>query len=259
LKPIEGIEVRLAGIGVSTLTDREGGFKLGFGSFTDSIPGGRHLVVINPGRKASQYGVIEQWAYTQEGRRKELGVLQTPLLDKNEPFRRISSLSGPTPLLGGRVVYDLSQANLTFPDGAPDGDVHTQLLTGPQIGYRTQSISSPFFTFAIQPMGVQVAGPIAVEFALPEEREGRTYINALPERVLLSGLDPQALEIVPAGVGRVDKDARRVRSEGTLALSRLDFLTITPNRSAEAQRLMAEYAAGTLSLQTLVAGLQGSQ
>jgi hypothetical protein len=243
---------------VTTHTNREGAFSFGFGKYADSIPGGRHMLVVNPGLKNPKFGTIQQWAFTQEGRVKDLGVVRTPLLSPDEPFRRIVSGSE-AHLLGGRLVYDLRQASLVFPDGGSEGDVHAELLVGPAVGYRAQPLSIPFITYALQPMGVQVSGTPSVDFALPAESGGATYLNALPNRVLLSGLDPRALEIVPVGVGHVDKENRRVRSEGALALERLDFLALTPLRSDAEQALLASYAAGTLSLQELVARLSELQ
>jgi hypothetical protein len=252
---IEGVEVLLDGGAASAVTNHEGAFSFGFGTYAASIAGGRHLVTVNPGLKDRRYGTIVQWAFTHEGRPKDLGVIRAPLLGANEPFRRIASRSQSTPLLGGRLVLDLSQADLTFPDGAAAGDVHTQVLMGPSVGYRAQPVSIPFLTYVVQPMGVEVEGTIALDFDLPEEG-GATYVDSLPELVLLSGLDPRALEIVPAGVGRVDKNSRRVRSEGRLALERLDFISITPLRSAAAQKALGDYVAGASDLSRLVAALQ---
>jgi hypothetical protein len=254
LNPLEGMEVQLDGSGVSAFTNREGAFSFGFGKFADAIPGGRHLLVVNPGMRNKSFGTTAQWVFTQNGRLQDVGIVRAPLLGTAEPFRHIAS-SSQASLLNGALALDLTQATLTFPNGQAEGDVHAELVVGP-LAYASQPISVPFFTYALQPMGVAVAGTVTVDLALPEEQGNATYIDALPERVLLSGLDPRALELVPVGVGHVDKQARRIRSEGVLDLERLDFVSISPNPSAAAQKLLLDYAQANSTLPALVAGLE---
>jgi hypothetical protein len=256
--PIPNLDVRLDDIQVTTQSNAEGVFSLGFGRVDATIPGGRHKLVINPGLKNRAYGVIEQWINLQDGRLNDLGVMSVPVLDPAEPFRHIAGGVASALLRGGDLEFDLSQASLVFPDGATGGDVHTDFYLGPSVGYPALSVGIPMISYGLQPMGIQVNGPFAVNFALPPIGDSG-YIDDLPEYVLLIGLDPDALLLVPVGVGRVDKAQRRVRSARALEARRLDFIAMAPLPGASFQSLFSKFADGLVDLQTLTMAVEKSR
>jgi hypothetical protein len=255
--PLDGLRVALDD-GRVTTTNREGAFSFGFGAFADRLPPGRRRLVVNPGMKDPRYGSAEQFVYTEAGRVADLGVLRTPLLSPNEPFRHVTSRASSVPLLGGQLVLELTDAEVTFPNGASAGDVHAQVLVAAEAAYPTRPSAIPAFTYGIQPIGIEVNGSVRLDLAVPEE-VGPTYFDSLAERVLLVGLDPNALELVPIGVGRVDRSARRIRSEGPLAPRRLDFIGVSPQRNPAIQTLLARYGSETMTLQELVAALEAGR
>ena len=90
------------------------------------------------------------------------------------------------------------------------------------------------------------------ESRLPGGIFTRAFVRSYASEV---GLDPDALQIVPVGVGSVNKGGRRIRSEGVLHMKRLDvigFAALPPT----AAKLLDNYVGGTLSLADLVAALQ---
>ncbi len=255
LNPIPELDVRLDDIQVTTQTNVEGVFSLGFGKAQDSIPAGRHKLVINPGLRNPSYGVIERWINLQAGRMQDLGVVSVPLLDAAEPFRRIAGGQASVLLRGGDLELDLSQASLLFPDGTTEGDVHTDLYFGPAVGYPAISVGIPLVSYGLQPMGIQVSGPFAANFALPPTGDSN-YADALPDYVLLVGLDPEALQLVPIGVGRVDHAQHRVRSARALEARRLDFIGMAPLSGSSFQSLFSKFADGLVDLPTLTMALE---
>lgn len=256
--PIQGLEVRLDDIAVTTTSNVEGAFSFGFGRAEAAIPGGRHLVVLNPGLKNRQYGTIHQWVNTQGGRLEDMRVVPVPLLDSSEPFRRIRSNQTSALLRGGDLEFELAQANLAFPDGAAEGDVHTNVFLGPAVGYQALKSATPFLTYALQPMGIEVSGQFSVNFALPSP-EGSNYLSALPELVLLIGLDPDALMLVPIGVGRVDHQQHRVRSARPLAARRLDFIAMAPLIDPALQAMLSQFVDGKMDIRALTAALEAAR
>jgi hypothetical protein len=255
---VSGIDLRLDEAAVTATTNSEGTFSFGVGKVDAAIPAGRHLLVINPGLRNRNYGTIQRWVNTQPGRMRDLGVIALPLLDPSEPFRRIASHQASALLRGGDVELDLSQSVLAFPDGANEGDVHTSYYFGPTVGYPAVTNASPMLTYGLQPMGIEVSGPFDVNFALPTP-DGINYIEALGAYVLLIGLDPNALELVPIGVGRVDHAQRRIRSARPLEARRLDFIGMSPLLDPGLQSLLAHFADGKIDLNQVMIALEKQQ
>jgi hypothetical protein len=191
----------------------------------------------------------------QDGRLTQSGVFRAPLLSPDKPFEHVVSTQPDVVLARGSLVIHLNGSTLHFPDGRSEGDVYVQSLFGPEIAYPITPISIPLMAWSVQPMGIDVQGSPQVDFTIPKPDLYDDYVSSLPERVLLVGLDPDMLAIAPIGVGTVDKSARRVRSEGVLQMRRLDFIGITPFPSAAAQKALADYGHGTISLPQLVSTL----
>ena len=126
---------------------------------------------------------------------------------------------------------------------------------GPNLGVKALQLVTPTLTYAVQPMGVEVAGNVALQFALPPDPEGFEYTR-LPETCFWRH-GSRFAQLVPVGVGLVDKQARSVRSAGVLALRRLDFVTMTPISGEAAQALLARYVAGEITLTELTSALEG--
>ena len=89
---------------------------------------------------------------------------------------------------------------LYFPDGQTEGDVHVQALQRDKIGYGSMAPFSPAVSFVFQPAGIEVEGDMVVTIALPDDLESTEHWAEMPPLVLLLGLDPNALELVPVGV-----------------------------------------------------------
>ena len=81
------------------------------------------------------------------------------------------------------------------------------------------------------------------------------YISNVGERAVLVGLDPDALQLVPVGVGRIDTDKAQVISEGQVALKRLDYIGYAYVEN-DAQPVLERYANGEISLMEMIGELQ---
>ncbi len=254
--PLEGIEVRLPGLGRETVTDKEGGYGFGFGESADeAIPPGNHLAVMNPGLKNRAYGTVTIRINAQEGRLNDAGITLLPVLNPGEPFSRIVSGHKDQVLAGGDLTLDLSDAGLIFPDGRGVGDVHAQFAERYQIPYGILRSAMPYWLFAIQPGGIGVSGNVKIIFSMPALRGSHDYFSPAGERVILVGLDPYLLQIVPVGTGLADPRNRRVVSEGRVALKRLDYLGYAAV-GPDIQPILERFASGEISLARMIGELE---
>jgi len=133
--------------------------------------------------------------------------------------------------------------------------VHVQFMKLDQIAYPVLPSATPNWAFAIQPMGIEVSGPVAVTISMPPLYGSYDYIAQIGERVLLVGYDPDALQIVPVGVGRVDTDNHKVISEGEVVLERLDYLGYALV-DVEKQETLKRFANGEISLRQMIGELE---
>jgi hypothetical protein len=239
---------------VISTTDQHGHFRFGFGTFADAIPGGRHQLRVNAGLEQQEFGSLDRWVVAQEQRLTSTGVLQLVRLDPTEPFRFLATGDPQVILAGGDLVLDLSRAEVVFPDGAGAGDVHAQRLELQQLGYEAPAFAIPIWTYALQPGGIEVYGEVGVLFELLEQEGSYDYLEYLPDRFLLVGVHPEALEFTPVGVGWLSRAQHRVESE-RMEIERLDRigLVLPP---ADWEESLARYANEEITL-TELTGLLG--
>ncbi len=90
--PIAGIEVQIPDLGRLAVTDQDGNYGFGFGEPADrDIPRGQYVAVVNPGLKNRAFGSVSLWINVEEGRLNSVGTTKIPILNPEEPFRRIQS------------------------------------------------------------------------------------------------------------------------------------------------------------------------
>jgi hypothetical protein len=255
LIPLQGIEVSLPELGRSATTNDDGNWNFGFGDTPEQrIPPGRYRAIANPGRKNQRFGSIERFIEIGAGL-GYAGTILIPELNNAEPFRHIASAQvTPAVLAGGDVQLDLTHATLTFPGGLPEGDVHVQFLSASQLGHVSLNGARPDWAFATQPAGVMVDGSASVSIQLPMLDQSYGYVDRLPDRMVLVGLDTRSLQIVPVGVVELDRSAHRLRSVGDMHLQRLDYLGISS--VAGSAELLNSYVTHAIGLAELLAGVE---
>jgi len=136
----------------------------------------------------------------------------------------------------------------------PEGDVHVQFLAASQLGHSSMRSARPDWAFAVQPAGIKLSGTASVTIELPKLDQSYAYVDTLPDRMLLVGLDTRTLEIAPAGVVELDRSAHRLRSVGPVQLQCLDYLGVSS--SAGTPALLNAYAAQQIGLNELIAGVE---
>ena len=255
MQPLKGVTVAIAKLGLSAVTDANGTYSFGMGApATAEIPAGRHLAVANPGMKDRGHGSVEFWVDVEQGRLNTVTMAKLPVISPAAPFARVHGGQNPVVLAGGDLLLDLSEADLVFGDGRGEGDVYPQFMGIEAIPYPSPSWAMPYWVYAVQPAGIKVNGAVGVTFAMPPLDASHAYVSQIGTHVLLVGLDPASLHLVPVGVGRVDRENNRVVSVGPVALKRLDVLgyaIVEP----EQQALLARFAAGTITLPMMIGEL----
>jgi len=256
MQPIAGIAVAIPELGRTATTDGNGSYGFGFGDKAlETIPAGRYRGIVNPNLANRSFGTVERWINVEGGRLNSAGMTLLPILNPEEPFRHITSGQQAAVLAGGDLTLNLTEAGLVFPDGRVQGNVHVQFMKLEQIAYPSLPSATPNWAFAVQPMGVEVSGPVALTFAMPPLYGSHDYAAHIGARVILIGYDPAAMQLVPVGVGLVDADNKKVTSEGGAALERLDYLGYALV-DAEKQEILERFAKGEISLRQMIGELE---
>jgi hypothetical protein len=253
---LEGVTVSIPAINRTAVTDNEGSFTFGMGEKTDqAIPPGRYLAIVNHGLQNRTLGSVEFFVSVAEGRLNSVGVASLPILNPTEPFRRIASGENQAILAAGELTLDLSDASLEFADGGGEGNVHTQFMDLAQLPYKYRPSAMPQWAFVTNPGGINVSGPVGLTVKMPAMMGSHDYLEKIGERVVLIGLDPNSLQLVPVGVGKVDPAAQKVSSEGKVALGRLDCIAYGLIDS-DKQPYLESYANGEITLSELTMRLE---
>ena len=216
---------------------------------------GRYRTVVNPGLKNRSFGTVELLIRVIEGRLNSVGSVKVPILNPDEPFRSIAGGQEQVLLAGGELILNLSDAILGFPDGRNQGEVHVQFMNLNEIPYPSRPSAVPHWVFGVQPMGVEVTGNVELEVAMPTLYGSHDYIAQIGEWVILVGYDTNALQLVPVGVGLVDEPTRKVISEGSVKLQRLDYIGYALV-DEDAQPVLERFANGEIGLEQMIGELE---
>lgn len=254
-QPVAGVSVTLPALGRSTVTDRNGAFAFGYGdSYGHTLPGGRQQLSINPDMRDPRFGTLQQWVNLQAGRRNALPRQILPLLNSDIPFVTLGGHSR-VDLVQGALKLDLDEADLQFPDGRRQGNVHAQFLDFSQIPYALDPRATPHWIYSLQPTRIAVEGEMRVDIAVPRLNQGYAHLPADVRYVLMLGLDSEAQRIVPVGVGQVHNN--RIVSAGVQHFQVLDVVAYALVDES-LQPLLQQYAEGVINLPALLAGIKGS-
>ncbi len=255
---IDGVTVEIPELKQSIKTDANGAFLFSTNTLgSDALPAGRYRMTINPGIQSSRYGSIEKDVRIEAGRFSQLNAITVPILNPNEPFRRIASGVDNAVLASGGLQLDLSKASLLFPNGRESGDVHVQFTPVQQINYAALGNAIPQWMYALQPGGIKVNGDVSVRIRIPSLYGGYSYLPADGLRVLIVALDDRSLKLVPVGAGELirEGDERLIRSTTPLNINRLDFIGyVLANETL--QDWLLDFEAGDLNLQQLIYRLE---
>ena len=253
--PVEGIDINIPDIGRSTKSDSNGSFAFGFGdSAGNALPSGRYKAIINPDMKNNKFGMVEQWILIKEGRINQTGVIKIPILNEQVPYLPLNS-NEIVQLADNELTLTLTNTTLTFPDGKDNGLVHVQFMQFEQFSYTSLPATIPHWVFSFQPSTINVSGDMGMSFKMPLLQGSHEYIETYIENsgnlVLLVGLDPKSLMIMPVGVGKIDHNSKTVSSQGDVALKRLDYMGYALV-AEEKQSVLQQYSEGKLSIPRLI-------
>ncbi|MCP4365137.1 MAG: hypothetical protein GY800_07555, partial [Planctomycetes bacterium] len=259
---VVGVEVHLPDPGKVAVTDTEGGFSFGFGESSESmLSPGRYQLVINPNLKNRAFGTLEMRINVEQGRLNNTGIIRIPMLDPDEPFRRIRGGTEKALLADGSLEMDFSEAVLAFPDGRSEGDVHVQPQSIDAVPFGTLPGAVPHWMFAVQPQGIEISGSVGIVLKMPRLHGTYDYIPPDMTPVLIVGFDTESEKIVPVGAGRISNG--RVLSDVTeavndknkkvnlLSMNYIGYALVQPEQHA----LLEQYLEGTISLRVLTGKL----
>lgn len=85
---------------------------------------------------------------------------------------------------------------------------------------------------------------------MPRLADSYNYMEVLCDYALITGLDPQSLQIVPVGAGKIDRERKEVISIGKLNLKRLDIIGYTMP-SCKTKEVIENYIKGKITIEQL--------
>ncbi len=254
-QPLAGITVTMPELDRTAVTNGDGGFAFGYQETGEAlIKGGRYKLIVNDNFKAPGFGTHLQTVIVQEGRRNPVAAITLQEINRDIPFSQIST-GQVNHLDGGDLLVDLSDpdARIYFSNGSDSGRIHTQFLTFEQLGVSAYQRALPNWMYSIQPKGIEVAGPVKLDIAMPPLRGSYEYLPDIFQYVVLLGYNPQRGILEPIGVGKIDN--HRVTSIGEVNLRSLDYIgyaLVHPGQSA----LLEAVANGETTIEQLKAELQ---
>ncbi len=253
-QPLKGIPVEIPEKGLKTYTNANGSYSFGFGLPAEKqLSGGQVKLVFNRNNEVSSFGEVRNFVYLQSGHLNRVGTALVPLLSKNIPYRPIISGQQSAVLANGELTLDLSQAELLFPDGRNRGSVHVQFASTSKLSHGMLRSAMPQWVFAMQPAGIEVDGPMDVVLKAPALSGSHDYLPVDPVYVLMVGLDPDTLSIVPTGVGVLEnKEVRATLTQQTT----LDYFGYSI--LAIDQQKLKDTMEGRMTLEALISELDSS-
>jgi hypothetical protein len=239
-QPVKGIEVQIPARGLRATTDHEGNFSFGTaGNISAPIQGGMLEVVINPDLKNLSYGTSRQASSIQFQRTNLLRPVVLPVLDTRIPFSRIRSGQGIASLSSGQLKLDLSSADLVFPNGRNEGNVHVQMRMRARSPVEVESALNVDWLYALQPAGIRVDGAIDVAIRAPLLLGNTDYLPPDETLVVLVAYSKSQARVRAVGVGRLQNGI--ISSSKPLHIDSLDYLGysfVLPEKQAVLQKFV---------------------
>ncbi|TQV87443.1 hypothetical protein [Aliikangiella coralliicola] len=262
-QPVEGIKVSLQGR--DTFTNEDGVFQFGYGdSGQEALQSGIHKLVVNSNVEVNglvssgsvfdnaKFGVVERNINIEKGRKNDIGIVKTPILDIKTPFTPLQSGQDAN-LVGGELKLDLTSASLIYPDGKSSGQVHISFLELSDIDATVTQGAIPSWVYAVQPVGIQVSGDPKLSISMPKLYNSYDYIPDNGTYLLLVGRAANSNALVPVGVGEIQ--GIKLNSKGHFHLNKLDYIGYAFVPEA-LQDHLKDYADNKISIQALIAYLQ---
>ncbi|GAA6152196.1 LamG-like jellyroll fold domain-containing protein [Pseudoteredinibacter isoporae] len=252
-EPIAGIEVSLPSLGLTSISDVNGGFSFGFNLPPEkALRAGRYEIVYNPEKASPHYGEVREWVTVEEGKLSRARAVVVPLLNKEVPYRPIASASEQVILASGELELNLSQAQLEFSQLRDNGSVHVQFTPFQQMSYIAQTGALPQWVYNIQPADIQLRGSFSVRMKMPAFRGSYDYIPQDDSLVVMVGLDRDSRRVLPIGVGRIKAGWVEASIDNANTLDQLGYVIASPPQQA----LLQAFLDGETSIHALRNGLE---
>ena len=252
-QPVAGVSVELLELGRVTTTNAQGAFSFGYGDKAENaIPHGRYTLRVNNGLKLIDFGSLQEKIFINKGEQNNLGGQLLSALNKDDAFSQLTT-GKDIVLAKGDLILSTQNANIFFPGGQQQGFSMALFSPVGTFPHAYDPMFMPYWLYTLHPMGVEVEGTLAFDFALPKLDIIDDYVWKDGAYILLVGLDAERDLIVPQGVGIVENHrVKLLRSEYT----RLDYIGYAP-MPGQAFASMQAYAEESINLDTMVTQIRG--
>lgn len=247
-----GLVVKLDKLGLSTLTNNDGGFSFGFGSNAENnIPGGDYQIIINADGADQSLGVVSIPVSVAGGRRNKLPLMRVPNRSNEILPVPLDSDRSTVRLASGDLQLDLDGAALSFPGN--ERTIHSQFVLAGENVRDVQEGLAPLWFYQQLPFGIAPEAAVNLNIRLPAYRGGFQYLpfeGELVHHVLILGYNPEKNIIEPVGVGKIENKV--LTSTEPVKLSVLDYIGYSQPLPAH-EAIFTEYLNKNISFIELVA------
>lgn len=251
-QPRANVEVRIEELGLSTLTNNDGGYAFGYRtSAKDNIPGGDYHLVVNPQRNTSGLGSARIPISIKGGRRNQPGLLRVPIVSQDIPWAAIAASQSNIRLAEGDVQLQLGEGRLRFPN--EQRMIHAQFVSAGQAVRSVMAGTAAAWFYQLQPFGITSTEPVQLKIHLPRRNGSYSYLGLESgghRHALIMGYNPDKNIIEPVGVGRIQDGW--LTSVEDISFKSLDYLGYSMPLP-DHQALFERYLDQQLSFAALVA------
>ncbi len=234
------------------VTNNEGLVQFGYADNTTPMPDGQYQLWVNPNQANAKYGETKLTVPVEGGRLNDFGFVPVSFL--NPEIGATVLTSGENHLLNtDEVLLDLTQAQVTFPDGATTGNAHLQFNTA-GYNYPTHGLAEPSWLYSFQPLGIRLTGTAEIKLKLPKHQNSWEYLPANGTLALAVAVNPANEMIEPIGLAeRQGNYAVFLHPENVAVLDHLGVIFLPENF----QQTLIDYKNETISFPVLMAKLAG--
>lgn len=236
--------------GESRTTNDKGLVQFGYQSEQPPRTNGDYDLAVNPGMLNAAYGETRLRIPLNGGELNDLGVIPVSFLNPEIGATELATGQNHN-LLGDEVLLDLTNAQVTFPDGNTQGNVHVQFNTS-GYNYPTHPLAEPSWLYSFQPLGVRLSGNPQLRLKLPAYQNSREYLPDNGTLMLLMAVNPSEQLIEPVGLAERQGDyAVALNPEAIQVLDHLGVVFLPESF----QPILMEYQDGDINFTLLMARL----
>ncbi|WP_196158955.1 Ig-like domain-containing protein [Reinekea sp. G2M2-21] len=190
--------LRVEFAGYSGITNGDGLVQFGYKDKGTPLADGNYTLWVNPDMENANYGETKLTVPAEAGRLNDFGIIPVSFLNPEIGATVLSSGANHS-LNGDELLLDLTHAQVTFANGATQGNAHVQFNTA-GYNYPTHALAEPSWLYSVQPLGIRLTGTATIKLKLPKHQNSWEYLPANGTLMLAVAVNPDNEMIEPIGL-----------------------------------------------------------